>query len=125
MLAKITVSHSQKAIVNVYHAGSWPPPSGLPPKAWISHVPVVITAPTSTTNITGLRTCTRGSSFLRLSISACTMISRWNSDTAWRSWVTTPSVIVNPRLPFHTRTVVSYARRDADIRSSYCGRGRG
>ena len=88
MLAKITVSHSQKAIVNVYHAGSWPPPSGLPPKAWISHVPVVITAPISTTNITGLRICTRGSSFLKLSISARPMISRWNSDTAWRSWLT-------------------------------------
>ena len=31
MLANTTVSHSQKEIVNVYQAGSWPPPSGLPP----------------------------------------------------------------------------------------------
>ena len=31
MFANTTVSHSQKAIVNVYQAGSWPPPSGLPP----------------------------------------------------------------------------------------------
>ena len=87
MLAKITVSHSQKAIVNVYQAGSWPPPSGLPPNAWISHVTVVITEPISTTNMTGLRTCTRGSSFLTLSISARLTISPWNSETAWRSWV--------------------------------------
>ena len=31
MFAKTTVSHSQNEIVNVYQAGSWPPPSGLPP----------------------------------------------------------------------------------------------
>ena len=85
MFAKITVSHSQNAIVNVYQAGSLPPPSGLPPKAWISHVTVVITEQISTTNITGLRTCTRGSSFLRLSISARLTISGWNSEIAWRS----------------------------------------
>ncbi len=48
---------------------------------------VVISAPISTTNITGLRICTRGSSFLRLSISARTTMSRWNSEIAWRSWV--------------------------------------
>ena len=72
MFAKMTVSHSQKEIVNVYQASSWPPPSGLPPKAWISHVTVVMTEPISTTNITGLWICTRGSSFLRLSISART-----------------------------------------------------
>ena len=86
MLAKITVSHSQKAIVNVYQAGSWPPPSGLPPNTWISHVTVVMTEPISTTNMTGFRTCTRGSSFLTLSISARLTMSRWNSETAWRSW---------------------------------------
>ena len=34
----------------------------LPPKSWISHAIVVISAPTSTTNMTGLRTWTRGSS---------------------------------------------------------------
>ena len=87
MFANTTVSHSQIAIVNVYQAGSCPPPSGLPPKAWISHVTVVITEPISTTNITGLRTCTRGSSFLRLSISARRTMSRWNSEIAWRSCV--------------------------------------
>ena len=31
MFAKTTVSHSQIEIVNVYQAGSWPPPSDLPP----------------------------------------------------------------------------------------------
>ena len=36
-------------------AGSSPPPSGGPPNAWISQPIVVITAPISTTNITGLR----------------------------------------------------------------------
>ena len=55
MFANTTVSHSQNEITNVYHAGSPPPPSGLPPNTWISHVTVVITAPISTTNITGLR----------------------------------------------------------------------
>ncbi len=87
MLAKITVSQSQIAIRNVYQAGSLPPPSGLPPKAWISHVTVVMTEPISTTNITGLRTCTRGSSFLRLSIRARMTISRRNSEMARRSRV--------------------------------------
>ncbi len=87
MFANTTVSHSQIEIVNVYQAGSWPPPSGLPPNAWISHVTVVITEPISTTNITGLRICTRGSSFLKLSISARLTMSRWNSEIACRSWV--------------------------------------
>ena len=61
MLANTTVSHSQIEIVTVYQAGS-SPPSALPPNTWISHVTVVITAPISTTNMTGLRTWTRGSS---------------------------------------------------------------
>ncbi len=87
MFAKTTVNHSQIAIRNVYHAGSLPPPSGLPPNAWISQVTVVMTEPISTTNITGLRTCTRGSSFLKLSISARVTISRWNSEIACRSWL--------------------------------------
>ena len=42
MFANTTVSHSQIEIVNVYQAGSWPPPSGLPPNTWINHVTVVI-----------------------------------------------------------------------------------
>ena len=85
MFANTTVSHSQNEIVNVYQAGSLPPPSGLPPNTWISQVTVVIVAPISTTNITGLRIWTRGSSFLKLSISARVTISRWNSDCAGRS----------------------------------------
>ncbi len=89
MFAKMTVSHSQIAIVNVYQAGSWPPPSGLPPNAWISHVMVVMTEPISTTNMTGLRICTRGSSLTRLSISARLTIAPWNSDTACLSCVCT------------------------------------
>ena len=85
MFANTTVSHSQTEIVNVYHAGSLPP-SDWPPPSWMNHVTVVISAPISTTNITGLRICTRGSSFLKLSISARVTISRWNSEIAWRSW---------------------------------------
>ena len=86
MFANTTVSHSQIAIVNVYQAGSLPP-SDWPPPSWMNHVTVVISAPISTTNITGLRICTRGSSFLKLSISARMTMSRWNSEIAWRSWV--------------------------------------
>ena len=43
-LAKTTVSHSQKPMVNVYHAALLPPPSGLPPVAWTSHATVTIDA---------------------------------------------------------------------------------
>ncbi len=77
--AKITVSHSQIAITNVYQAGSLPP-SALPPKTWINQVAVVMTEPISTTNITGLWICTRGSSLRTLSSSARPSMSRWNSD---------------------------------------------
>ncbi len=55
-LAKTTVSQSQTLIEKANQAGSVPPPSGGPPKTWISQPPVVMTAPTSTTNMTGLRT---------------------------------------------------------------------
>src|ERR1700733_7026153 len=85
MFANTPVSHSQIEIVNVYQAGSLPPPSGPPPNTWISQVTVVITAPISTTNITGLRTWTRGSSFLMLSITARLTMSRRNREIAWRS----------------------------------------
>ena len=54
-LAKTTVSHSQTAIVNVNQPGSLESPA--------IHAIVEISAPTSTTNMTGLRTWTRGSSF--------------------------------------------------------------
>ena len=63
-LAKTTVSHSQIVIEKVNQAGSWPPPRLSPPKTWISQATVVITAPISTTNMTGLRTWTRGSSLV-------------------------------------------------------------
>ena len=85
MFANTTVSHSQNEIMNVYQAGSLPPPSGLPPNTWINQVTVVITAPISTTNITGLRICTRGSSLMKLSISARVTMSRRNSEIARRS----------------------------------------
>src|ERR1700749_3814940 len=84
MLAKITVSHSQIEMTNVYHEGS-SPPSALPPNNWMNQVTVVMTAPISTTNITGLRICTRGSSLIRLSMRARLTMSGRNSDTAWRS----------------------------------------
>ncbi len=100
MLAKITVSHSQKAIVNVYQAGSLPPPSGLPPNAWISQVTVVITEPISTTNMTGLRTCTRGSSFFTLSISARLTMSRLEQRdrAALGGWHLRLDIILPPAL---------------------------
>ena len=72
-LANTTVSHSQTATTKVNQAGSSPPPSGSPPKAWMSQPKVVMTAPISTTSMTGLRNCTRGSSFAKL------------ERTAWRS----------------------------------------
>ena len=62
----MTVSQSQTATVKVNQAASFPPPSGSPPVAWISQPTVVIKAPISTTNITGLCHCTRGSSLRRL-----------------------------------------------------------
>ena len=61
---------------------------------------VVITEPISTTNITGLRIWMRGSSFLKLSISARVTISRWNSETAWRSFLMGPPTPVDIRGSF-------------------------
>ena len=61
-LPNSTVSHSQIATVNVNHAGSSPPPGASPPKAWTIQISVVSTAPISTTNMTGLRAMSRGSS---------------------------------------------------------------
>ncbi len=73
-LANTTVSQSQIATVNVNQAGSSPPPSGSPPNAWISQPMVVITAPTSTTNMTGLRIWCAGLSLAKLAISAARII---------------------------------------------------
>jgi hypothetical protein len=64
--AKTTVSQSQTVTVKVNHHGSSPPPSGAPPNAWISQAIVVMTAPISTTNMTGLWSCLRGSSLVKL-----------------------------------------------------------
>jgi hypothetical protein len=61
-LANTTVSHSQTLTVKVNHQGSLPPPNGPPPNAWISQATVVMAAPISTTNITGLRAMARGCS---------------------------------------------------------------
>ena len=69
----MTVSQSQTATVKVNQAGSSPPPSGSPPSSWISQATVVITAPISTTSITGLWNWTRGSSLRTLAHSACRM----------------------------------------------------
>ncbi len=84
-LAKTTVSQSQAVMLKVNQEGSWPPPSGLPPKTWISQPTVVIRAPISTTNMTGLRACTRGSSLRRDSISAGRRISGSNRERGWAS----------------------------------------
>src|SRR5215472_1892780 len=69
-LANSTVNQSQMAI--------WPTNSSLEPcwKRPATYAIVVMTEPTSTTNMTGLRACQRGSSFLKLSPMAGTMMSR-------------------------------------------------
>ena len=85
MLAKTTVSQSQIPTVKVNQAGSLPPPSGGLPKAWLIQPIVVITAPTSTTNITGLWIWWRGLSFLTLAQSAGSSRARSNMDERRRS----------------------------------------
>ena len=55
-----TVNHSQSAIAPMNAVGASP----FPASAWI-HKAVVNTLPTSTTNITGLRTIERGLSFIK------------------------------------------------------------
>src|SRR5712692_2054606 len=69
-LANTIVNHSQRVI--------WPTNSSLTPprKSPPTKTMVVMTDPTSTTNITGLRSCQRGSSLVKLSIRAGTMMSR-------------------------------------------------
>ena len=73
----MTVSHSQNATVKVNHAGSAPPPT--------IQISVVSTAPTSTTNMTGLRTMRRGSSLRSASSSAGRRISGAKSERSGRS----------------------------------------
>ena len=83
ILANTTVSHSQIAIVTVYQAGC-PPARKWPPNTWMIQIAVQIAAPSSTTNITGLRTWTRGSSLAKLSITARRAISPVNSEAPRR-----------------------------------------
>src|SRR5712692_937835 len=68
--AKTSVNQSQSVI--------WPTKSAseAPRNSPAMKMIVVITDPTSTTNMTGLRACQRGSSLVKLSIRAGTMISR-------------------------------------------------
>jgi hypothetical protein len=58
---------------------------GEAPKTWISQATVVIRAPTSTTNMTGLRTWTRGSSLRTDSSAAGRMIAGSKSERALAS----------------------------------------
>ena len=103
MFANTTVSHNQNEIVNVYQPGSGTSISPWMPKILISQVSEVITAPTSTTNITGLRICTRGSSLITLSMSARLTMSRWKSETARRSEGVFPrAVSTDINVPFTT-----------------------
>ena len=89
-LPKRTVSHSQTATTNVNHAGSLPPPGASPPKAWTIQISVVRTAPTSTTNMTGLRAMSRGSSLRNEAAIAARMMSRSNSERSGRSVIAAP-----------------------------------
>ena len=78
--AKITVNHSQTAMSPV-NQSAWP----LPLIRLMKNVAVVITEPTSTTNMTGFRSWIRGSSFLSESIVARVTISRVNSLASCRA----------------------------------------
>jgi hypothetical protein len=86
-LAKTTVSQSQTATPKVNQEGSSPPPSGPPPPSRINQATVVIRAPISTTNMTGLRTWTRGSSLRTDSSSAGRTIAGSRRDRAWLSLI--------------------------------------
>ena len=89
-LPKSTVSHSQIATVKVNQAGSLPPPGASPPNAWTIQISVVSTAPISTTNMTGLRTMSRGSSLPNEAAIAAAMMSRSNSERSGRSVIAAP-----------------------------------
>ena len=89
-LPNSTVSHSQAATVNVYQAGSDPFPGTSAPNSWITHRTVVTTAPTSTTNMTGLAIMRRGSSLRTLSTSAGTSVSGANRERCGRSVIDPP-----------------------------------
>ena len=80
--AKTTVSHSQIATTNVNQRGSSPGPA--------IHASVVIAAPTQTTNMTGLRSWTRGSSLTNEAPIAPLRMLRSNSERSGRSVMTAP-----------------------------------
>ena len=69
-LAKITVNHSHTEMANTKERSAT-----LPTITPLRKTSVVTTAPTSTTNITGLRACVRGLSLVSEPISALRMIS--------------------------------------------------
>ena len=85
-----TVSHSQIATMKVNHAGSPPPPGASPPNAWTIQMSVVSTAPTSTTNMTGLRAMSRGSSLANEAAIAARRMSRSNRERSGRSVIAAP-----------------------------------
>src|SRR5579884_746394 len=72
-LAKITVRKSQAVMLQLNRPG------------WATESMTVTTVPTSTTNITGFFTCTRGSSFLNDPTTACRRIS---GSKRLRDWAT-------------------------------------
>ncbi len=75
-LPKITVSHSQTATTPVNQVGSLAAPERVAAKSWMTKPTVVKQAPTSTTNITGLRIIARGSSLTTLPTIAGTSAAR-------------------------------------------------
>src|SRR5690349_12895492 len=82
-LAKRTVNHSQTVTWPTNSSLLGPLTAGAPLNRPAMKTMVVITDPTSTTNITGLRAIQRGSSFLKLSSSAGARIAR-SSRFEWR-----------------------------------------
>ena len=80
-LAKTTVNHSHTATVNVNQRARGRPRAAAA-EDWMIQATVVMTAPISTTNMTGLRTWTRGSSFAKEPRSAGVRSSRVKSDGA-------------------------------------------
>ena len=80
-LPNTTVSHRKNATVKVNHAG---------PSLPVSQITVVTAAPTSTTNMTGLRATCRGSSLTSDDSIADTRMSRCSSERSGRSVIAEP-----------------------------------
>ena len=83
--AKSTVSHSQTAIVPTNQS-----PLVSPWTSCFTKMPVVMTLPISTMNITGLRTCRRGSSFGKEAQMDDTTMSREKMDAELRATPSAP-----------------------------------